>query len=392
MKRILTIFLALCMILCAAGCANNQNAETSDPVESGTSTDTAAPSVNEGELQMGVYGGSASYTEGEFGMTWIFTIAFREDGSFTLINDAGEEKGAGTYALTDTCYTMTYSDDRTATFVILADGTMKFTAALPYGQNSISPEMVGGIELTYTGEKVESGSDEAGTAIDTTVQAGDCALTAGTYTASYTKESAMAGTVTYNYTAEIGADGSFSYSVTFKMGETQYDGSAATGTYTLENGVFVFADSEGNVIEGKLTANDTLVISLMASAMAKEPYEVTFTNGSAANIAAILTPGTYTASYTKESAMAGTVTYNYTAEVGADGTFSYSVTFKMGETQYDGSTATGTYTLENGVFVFTDSEGNVIEGMLTANDTLVISLMASAMAKEPYEVTFVPVA
>ena len=44
---------------------------------------------------------------GEFSMTWNFIIAFREDERFTLTNDTGEEKGAGTYALTDTCYTMT---------------------------------------------------------------------------------------------------------------------------------------------------------------------------------------------------------------------------------------------------------------------------------------------
>ncbi len=114
-------------------------------------------------------------------------------------------------------------------------------------------------------------------AADTAVQVGEYALTAGTYTGSYTKESAMAGTVTYVYTAQVGADGTFSYSVTFQMGETQYDGSSASGNYTLENGVFAFTDSEGNVTEGGLTANDTLVISLMASSMAKEPYEVTFT-------------------------------------------------------------------------------------------------------------------
>lgn len=51
----------------------------------------------------------------------------------------------------------------------------------------------------------------------------------------------------------------------------------AAGIYTAQNGSFVFADSEGSVIEGVLTADNTLVISLMASRMAKEPYEVTFT-------------------------------------------------------------------------------------------------------------------
>lgn len=278
MKKIFAVLLALCVALCAIGCADtgtSDNDATSGATgKNDTKTTTA---VNEGALQLGVYGGSAVYAEGEFSMIWNFTIAFREDGGFTLTNDAGEEKGAGAYALTDTCYTMIYTDDRTAAFVILSDGRLKVTTDLPYGKNGISPDMVGGIELTYIGEESGNSSAESEEPTDTAAQAGDYALTAGTYTGSYTKESAMAGTVTYVYTAQVGADGTFSYSVTFQMGEDQYDGSSANGTYTLENGVFVFTDSEGNVTEGKLTANDTLVISLMASAMAKEPYEVTFT-------------------------------------------------------------------------------------------------------------------
>ena len=88
--------------------------------------------------------------------------------------------------------------------------------------------------------------------------------------------------------------------------------------------------------------------------------------------------------------MAGTVVYEYTAGIGEDGTFSYAVSFDMGGTIYEGSTASGNYTLENGVFTFTDNEGTVTEGVVTTENTLVISLMASAMAKEPYEVSFVP--
>ncbi len=278
MKKLFAVLLALCVALCAIGCADTGTADNDATSGATGKNDTeTTTAVNEGTLQLGVYGGSAVYAEGEFSMTWNFTIAFREDGSFTLTNDAGEEKGAGTYALTDTCYTMTYTDDRTASFVIQSDGTLKVITDLPYGKNGISPDMVGGIELTYIGEESGNGSAENEEPADTTAQAGDYVLTAGTYTGSYTKESAMAGTVTYVYTAQVGADGTFSYSVTFKMGEDQYEGSSASGTYTLENGVFVFTDSEGNVTEGRLTANDTLVISLMASAMAKEPYEVTFT-------------------------------------------------------------------------------------------------------------------
>ena len=273
MKRIFAAILALCMILCA-GCAAAPTETTTAPTETTVPVETTVPAVNEGELQMGVYGGSATYAEGEFSMTWVFTITFADDGSFKLTNEAGEEKGAGIWALTDNCYTMTYSDDRTATFVIRADGTLEVTSDLPFGKNGISPDMVGGIVLSYMGEATDIPEPDADATTAATAEVGDYTLSAGTYTGSYTKESAMAGTVTYVYTAEVGAAGTFSYSVSFQMGEDTYDGSAAAGTYTLENGVFIFTDSEGNVTEGVLTANDTLVISLMASAMAKEPYEV----------------------------------------------------------------------------------------------------------------------
>lgn len=271
MKRIIATILVLCMVLCAAGCGAQENAsETTLP------TEPADAAVHAGELKPGAYAGSAEFSQGDFSMAWNFTISFLEDGTFTLINDSGEEKGAGTYALTGSVYTMTYSDDRTCTFAVLEDGSLEITSALPYGQASIEADKVGGIVLTYVGEEAVVGGGEAEAETDA-VESGDFTIAAGTYTASYTKESAMAGTVVYEYAAEIGEDGTFSYAVTFDMGGTVYDGSAATGTYTVENGSFVFTDSEGNVTEGKLTAENTLVISLMASQMAKEPYEVTFT-------------------------------------------------------------------------------------------------------------------
>jgi hypothetical protein len=60
------------------------------------------------------------------------------------------------------------------------------------------------------------------------------------------------------------------------MGGSLQEGVSANGTYTLTGNTFTFTDSEGNVTEGKLTADTTLVISLKASSMAKDPYEVTF--------------------------------------------------------------------------------------------------------------------
>ena len=272
MKRIITIVLTLCMILCAVGCAAQDT--TPETTLSTEPSEPAAPAVNAGELKPGAYAGSATYSEGDFSMSWVFTVNFLEDGTFTLVNDAAEEKAAGTWALTDNCYTMTCADDRTCTFTVKEDGSLEIAGALPYGSATIEADKVGGIILTYAGEAAAAGGEEDG---DPDVEASaDAALAAGTYTASYTKESAMAGTVVYEYTAEIGADGTFSYSVSFDMGGTVYDGSAASGTYTVENGIFTFTDSEGNVTEGAVTAENTLVISLMASQMAKEPYEVTF--------------------------------------------------------------------------------------------------------------------
>ena len=120
-----------------------------------------------------------------------------------------------------------------------------------------------------------------------------------------------------------------------------------------------------------------------ASPMASTPYEVTFTEKTY-TVAA----GTYAAEYEKVSAMAGTVVYKYTATVGADGTFAYSVKYAMGGTDMDGSSANGTYVVDGNKFTFTDADGNVVEGMLTADNAIKISLNASPMASTPYEVTF----
>lgn len=266
MKRIAIIILALCMLLSAAGCGAQEAPETTP------STDPVSTAV----LKPGAYAGSAAFTQGDFSMAWNFTVSFLEDGTFTLVNDAAEEKGAGTWALQDGVYTMTSSDDRTCTFAVLEDGSLEISGALPYGSASIEADKVGGIVLTYAGEEVLVGG-EADVQTDANAPVGDFTLAAGSYAASYTKESAMAGTVVYEYTAQVGGDGSFSYAVTFAMGDTVYDGSAAAGTYTVDGGMFTFTDSEGNVTEGTVSAENTLVISLMASQMAKEPYEVTFT-------------------------------------------------------------------------------------------------------------------
>ena len=270
MKKIFAALLSLCLVLSAAGCSAQDSADGAS--SAGASAETQ---VNQGELKTGVYTGSASYSEGEFSMDWNMVLDFQEDNTFVLSNDTGAEKGSGTYALTDSCYTMTYSDERTCTFVVLEDGTLKLTSDLPFGKAAIGLEEVGGIVLNYHGESYDFAAGDtdasAGVTADTAAS-----VAAGTYAASYTKESKMAGTVVYNYTAQLSEDGSFSYAVTFDMKGTAYDGSSASGTYAVEGGKFTFTDSEGNVTEGTVTAENTFVIALKASEMASDPYEVTF--------------------------------------------------------------------------------------------------------------------
>ncbi len=391
MKRFLSLALVLVMMLTLAACGDNTNETTTannnetTTAETTTAAPVTTPAVNEGEFKAGVYTATSSYATEGMNMTWNFVLTLKQDGTFTLVNDLGEAKGEGTYALTDTCYTLTYSDDRTGTFAVQEDGTLKMTSDFPFGMATIQLALVGDIVFTYQsaapGEEDKPGVGGGENEGDDTAYT----LAAGTYTAVYEKVSAMAGTVAYHYTAVIGTDGTFAYSVKFAMGGVEMDGSAANGTYQIVDNQLIFTDSEGNAVVGKLTADNTLTISLKASQMAQDPYEVTFTPE-----AYTFAAGTYTAVYEKVSAMAGTVAYNYTAVIGADGTFSYFVKFAMGGTEMDGSAATGTYTIEGNTFTFTDSENNVIAGTLTGDNALTISLNASQMAKEPYEVTFTP--
>lgn len=95
-------------------------------------------------FQPGLYAGSATYASGDFSMTWNFEIDFKENGTFAMVDDSGAEKGVGTYENN----TMTFSDDRTATFEVQADGSLSLTTDLPYGQAAISPDKVDSITLT----------------------------------------------------------------------------------------------------------------------------------------------------------------------------------------------------------------------------------------------------
>ena len=140
MKPILTSALALCLAVSAAGCASKTPAtEPTVPVST-----TAPQSLS---LQAGFYTGSAVYATEGFSMTWNFTLDLREDGTFVLVNDTNEEKGAGTYSQA----TLTYTDGRTCTFVIQEDGSLALEEPLPYGTASIDPAKAGTISFTYAG-------------------------------------------------------------------------------------------------------------------------------------------------------------------------------------------------------------------------------------------------
>ena len=385
MKRFIIALLIAAFMLSAVACGNTTPATTDPVTTEAPATDAPAatePAVNEGTFKAGVYTATSSYATEGMNMTWNFVLTFNADGTFVLKNDAGDEKGNGTYALAGDHYEMKYSDDRVVQFVVTADGKLKMTADLPFGMATIQLALVGDIIFSFSAE-APAATDAPATDAPASDATAEFTVAAGNYAAEYEKVSAMAGTVLYRYSAVIGADNTFSYSVKFAMGGQDMDGAAAKGTFKIEGGKFIFTAEDGTVTEGKVTANDTVVISLKASSMATDPYEVTFTPAVVG-----VAEGNYAAEYEKVSAMAGNVLYKYSATLGADGAFSYSVKFAMGGQDMDGASAKGTYKVEGDKFIFTAEDGTVTEGKVTAENTFVISLKASSMATEPYEVTF----
>ena len=152
MKRIITSALALCLAISAAGCkAQDSTPEITIPVAT-----TAPQSLS---LRTGVYTGSAVYATESFSMTWNVILDLETDGTFRLRNDAGEEKGSGTY----TQDTLTYADGRTCTFIIQEDGSLMLVDPLPYGTASIDPAKVGEILLTYVGAEEDIATPDAET-------------------------------------------------------------------------------------------------------------------------------------------------------------------------------------------------------------------------------------
>lgn len=118
MKKIIASILVLSMIL--SGCAGHA------------------------DFQPGIYAGSSTYASEEYNKTWNYQIEFRADGAFVLTDDAGEQKGSGTYK----DHSMTYDDGRAAAFQVRKDGSLSMTTDLPYGKSAIITDKVGGIILT----------------------------------------------------------------------------------------------------------------------------------------------------------------------------------------------------------------------------------------------------
>ena len=181
MKKIIAALLSLTMLFSLAGCTtqntdsgeSSTNQETQNEETQNQDTQIADTSVNEGELQLGVYTGTVSYSQGEFSMTWNIVLDFNEDNTFVLSNETGEEKGAGTYELTDSVYTMNYNDDRTCAFSVQQDGSVVLTTEMPYGKAAIGLDEVGGIVLNYHGESYEFTTPETDATTGATSDASD---------------------------------------------------------------------------------------------------------------------------------------------------------------------------------------------------------------------------
>ena len=124
MNRFIATLLAVCLIFTSTACTSQK----------------AAP-----ELRAETYIGSASYSSPDYNKTWHIELTFNDDLTFTMVNENGEEKGAGTYAQVDSDYTMTYTDGRTASFIVAADGSLNMTTDLPYGKSAIGPDLVDSI-------------------------------------------------------------------------------------------------------------------------------------------------------------------------------------------------------------------------------------------------------
>jgi len=126
MKRILSLILVAVMALCIASCGGK-----------------ALP-----ELKHGAYNASATIQMGEMAMTWNMVLTLNTDFTFTLVNDKGEEKGAGTFNVTETGCTLTYSDGRTCDMAIQEDASLVNTNDLPFGTASIGIEQAGAVTFT----------------------------------------------------------------------------------------------------------------------------------------------------------------------------------------------------------------------------------------------------
>ena len=93
MNRFLAAILTVCLVFTSIACTSQKTAP---------------------KLQTGTYIGSASYSSEEYNKTWHIQIDLNDDLTFTIVNENGEEKGAGTYTRTDLGCILTYSNGSTA--------------------------------------------------------------------------------------------------------------------------------------------------------------------------------------------------------------------------------------------------------------------------------------
>jgi hypothetical protein len=124
MKRALSLLLAVVMVLCVVSCGGKP------------------------ELKFGSYNATASVQMGEMAMTWNMVLSLNLDMTFTLVNDKGEEKGAGTFTVTDAGCRLNYADERTCELSIQEDGSLVNTTDLPFGAASIGIEQAGAVTFT----------------------------------------------------------------------------------------------------------------------------------------------------------------------------------------------------------------------------------------------------
>ena len=314
MKKLFSLFLSLCLILCMA------------------------PALAQDNLA-GVYVLDAS----PLGMPLKIYLIIDEANNFQWTNklEGGVDKGNGTIGSQDGVYVMLYSDStneslKMATFAV-ENGALVFSTRVPYGAAGISPQINEedpSQNMYPTAKKLVA--EEA----------------LGLYVGSH-EVSAMGSVITYAYELElkVGAE----YTLTSKytvMGQAQEYTQA--GTFSLVDGEIIL--NAPNLPEQKGTLqDDTIAINAYVSAQSKAPAAVTFKKATTAEAAGV---------YTGVKDMSAMGFYaNATLTLDAVGGYTYESVIDD-----EAYTEKGAFTYENGkVTLVSDAEGaSPVEGTLEA--------------------------